>query len=79
MLLSQALTITTRDGREYMGIVGSKPPHGMPADVRNKVIDVKDMFVDLGVKDKAEVELLGIRPGDMVTPRSDFNVMANPN
>jgi putative aminopeptidase FrvX len=79
VLLSQALTITTRDGREYMGIVGSKPPHGMPADVRNKVIDVKDMFVDLGVKDKAEVELLGIRPGDMVTPRSDFNVMANPN
>ena len=79
VLLSQALTITTRDGREYMGIVGSKPPHGMPADVRNKVIDVKDMFVDLGVKDKDEVELLGIRPGDMVTPRSDFNVMANPN
>lgn len=68
VLLSQALTITTRDGREYMGIVGSKPPHGMPADVRNKVIDVKDMFVDLGVKDKAEVELLGIRPGIWLHP-----------
>ncbi len=79
VLLSQALTITTREGKEIMGIVGSKPPHGMPADVRSKVIDVKDMFLDIGVKDKNEVELLGIRPGDMVTPRSDFNVMANPN
>jgi putative aminopeptidase FrvX len=79
VLLSQALTITTREGNEIMGIVGSKPPHGMPADVRSKVIDVKDMFLDIGVKDKNEVELLGIRPGDMVTPRSDFNVMANPN
>lgn len=79
VLLSQTLTITTREGKEIMGIVGSKPPHGMPADVRSKVIDVKDMFLDIGVKDKNEVELLGIRPGDMVTPRSDFNVMANPN
>ena len=41
VLLSQALTITTREGKEIMGIVGSKPPHGMPADVRSKVIDVK--------------------------------------
>lgn len=79
VLLSQALTITTREGKEYLGIVGSKPPHGLPPEVRNKVIEVKDMFLDIGVKDKNEVELLGIRPGDMVTPRSDFNVMANPN
>ena len=79
VLLSQALTITTREGKEIMGIVGSKPPHGLAPEVRSKVIEVKDMFLDIGVKDKNEVELLGIRPGDMVTPRSDFNVMANPN
>lgn len=79
VLLSQPVIITTREGKKYTGIVGSKPPHGLPAEVRNKVIEVKDMYVDLGVKDKNEVDLLGIRPGDMVTPKSDFTVMANPN
>lgn len=79
VLLSQPVLITTRKGDRITGIVGSRPPHGLPAEVRAKVIDVADMFVDIGVKDKAEVESLGIKPGDMVTPKSDFTVMANPN
>lgn len=77
--LAQPVIITTREGKKYTGIIGSKPPHGLPAEVRNKVIEIKDMFVDIGVKDKNEVDLLGIKPGDMVTPKSDFTVMANPN
>lgn len=79
VLLSQPVTITTREGKKVFGIVGSQAPHGMPADVRNKVREVKEMFVDIGCKDKNEVELAGVRIGDMVTPKSDFNVMANPN
>lgn len=79
VLLSHPVTITTRSGAKYVGVIGSKPPHGMPAEVRSKVMEVKDLFVDLGVNNKAEVELLGIRPGDMVAPKSEFTVMANPN
>ena len=79
VLLSQPVTITTRSGSKFVGVIGSRPPHGLPADVRAKVIEVKDLFVDLGVKNKAEVELLGIRPGDMVSPKSEFTVLANPN
>lgn len=79
VLLSQPVTITTRDGKKYTGVIGSRPPHGLPADVRSKVVEVKDLFVDLGVKDKQEVEFLGIKPGDMVSPKSEFTVMANPN
>ncbi len=79
VLLSQPVIITTRDGHKYTGIVGSKPPHGLAPEVRAKVIDVKDMFVDLGVNNKEEVLSLGIKPGDMVVPKSDFTVMANPN
>lgn len=79
VLLAQALCITTREGKELFGVVGSKAPHGMPAEVRNKVIEVKDMFVDIGVDNKEEVLALGVLPGDMVTPVSQFNVMANPN
>jgi len=79
VLLAQALCITTREGKDVFGVVGSKAPHGMPAEVRSKVIEVKDMFVDIGVDSKDEVLSLGIAPGDMVTPVSEFNVMANPN
>ena len=79
VLLSQPVVITTRKGEKITGIVGSKPPHGLPAEVRNKVIEVKDMFVDIGVANKEECLSLGIKPGDMVVPKSDFTVMANPN
>lgn len=79
VLLSQPVIITTRAGAKITGIIGSRPPHGLPAEVRSKVMEVKDLFVDCGVKDKNEIDLLGIKPGDMITPKSDFMVMANPN
>lgn len=79
VLLSQPVTITTRKGHDYVGVIGSKAPHGMPAAVRSKVLDIKDIYVDLGVASKDEVNLLGIQVGDAVTPKADFHVLANPN
>ncbi len=79
VLLSQPLIITTREGKKITGIVGAPAPHGLPVEVRNKVREVKEMFVDVGAKDRNEVELAGIKIGDMVTPKSDFTVMVNPN
>ncbi|MEI7668373.1 MAG: peptidase M28, partial [Erysipelotrichaceae bacterium] len=79
VLPSQAVTITTREGKKVVGVIGSKPPHGLAPEVRNKVMEVKDLFIDLGVKDKNEVDLLGIKPGDMVTPKADFMISSNPN
>jgi putative aminopeptidase FrvX len=79
VLPSHPVTITTKKGAKLTGLIGSKAPHGMPADVRSKVMEIKDLFVDLGVKNKGEVELLGVNIGDMVTPKSDFMVMGNPN
>ena len=37
------------------------------------------MYIDLGVDSKEEVEKLGIRPGDMITPYIEFRTMANDN
>ncbi len=79
VLPSKPVTISTRCGKCYVGVIGSKAPHGMSVAVRNKVMDIQDMFVDLGVRNKDEVELLGIRVGDAVTPKADFHVLANPN
>ena len=77
VMLAQRVTITTRKGDEIIGVIGSKPPHILPADVRNKVVDIKDMFIDVGAASKDEVREWGIRPGDMVTPYFEFNVMKN--
>ncbi|EON71510.1 M42 family metallopeptidase [Lysinibacillus sphaericus] len=77
VMLAQRVTITTRKGEEIIGVIGSKPPHILPADVRNKVVDIKDMFIDVGAASKEEVLEWGVRPGDMVTPYFEFNVMKN--
>ncbi|MBM7606883.1 putative aminopeptidase FrvX [Lysinibacillus composti] len=77
VMLSQRVTITTRKGEEIIGIIGSKPPHILPVDARKKTVDLKDMFIDIGATSKDEVFEWGIRPGDMITPYFEFNVLKN--
>lgn len=71
------MTITTREGKDFTGVFGSFAPHGKTLEERNKVVDPKDAFIDIGVKDKQEAKDLGIRVGDPITPKSEFNVLAN--
>lgn len=77
VMLAQRVTITTRKGEEIVGVIGSKPPHILSAEVRNKTVDVKTMFIDIGAASKEEAMEWGVRPGDMVTPYFEFNVMRN--
>lgn len=76
VMLAQRVVIQTRKG-DVMGVIGSKPPHVLPADERNKVVKVKDMYIDIGVKDKAEAEEVGVRPGDPIAPWGPFTPLAN--
>lgn len=75
VVLAHEWTVITRDGREYIGVTGAQPPHGMLAEARNKVMEIKDMYLDLGVKDKEAVEALGIRVGDPIVPLQTFRVL----
>ena len=77
VMLAQRVTVTTRKGEEIVGVIGSKPPHILPAEVRNKPVDIKDMFIDIGAANKEEALSWGVLPGDMVTPYFEFNVMKN--
>ncbi len=38
-------------------------------------MNIKEMFIDIGAKSRAEAEEMGIRPGDSVVPVSDFFTM----
>jgi len=79
LLLSQEVTIATREGKQYVGFISSPPPHGMPMDEQKKVLPLEELYIDMGVNDKEEIEALGIRVGDTITPRTQFRVLNNPN
>ena len=77
VMLAQQVTITASNGKKYHGVIGSTPPHVLPAEARNKPVDIKEMYIDLGVASKEEAESLGIKPGDMITPYIEFRQLAN--
>ncbi|MBO8142435.1 MAG: M42 family metallopeptidase [Firmicutes bacterium] len=76
VMLAQRVVIKTRKG-DVPGVIGSKPPHVLSPDERKKIVEKKDMFIDVGAAGKAEAEEMGIRPGDPVVPAGDFTVLAN--
>lgn len=75
VLLGQRVIIKTHKG-DVVGIIGAKPPHVLPPDERKKVVEVKDMFIDIGATSQEEVEETGVRQGDPVIPRADFVELA---
>ncbi|BFJ02268.1 MAG: M42 family metallopeptidase [Priestia megaterium] len=76
VMLAQRVTIVTSKG-EVTGIIGSKPPHILPPEVRKKPVDIKDMFIDIGASSREEVAEWGVKPGDQVVPYFEFTVMNN--
>lgn len=75
VMLAQRVIVKTRLG-DVPGVIGSKPPHILSDDERNKVVKKTDMFIDVGAADEQEAtEVLGITPGDQVVPDSRFEVM----
>ncbi len=65
-LLNQRVVIHTRSG-PIIGVIGCKPPHVMKEEDRKKVIEAKDMFIDIGCTSQKEVEALGILPGTPIS------------
>lgn len=77
VILAQKVIIKTGKG-DITGVVGSKPPHIMTAEERTKVVEKKDMFIDIGASSKKEAEEeFGVTPGDPIVPDCPFTVMKN--
>ncbi|PQF00797.1 peptidase M28 [Enterococcus faecium] len=75
VMLAQQVEIKTREGKIIHGVIGSKPPHVLTPQVRNKPYEIKDMFIDIGASNQEEAKEWGIRPGDMVTPYIEYKRM----
>ena len=79
VMLAQRVKVRTRKG-DYLGVIGSKPPHELKAEERKQVLQFEDIFVDLGVADGFDVsEATGVRRGDFVVPHAPFETLANEN
>ncbi len=76
-LLAHAVSLYTRDGKRYQGVIGSVPPHLSTPESRMKVTPIDDMYVDLGAKNKEHLKELGINIGDMIVLDEVFAVLAD--
>jgi putative aminopeptidase FrvX len=78
VLLAQQVMIKTAKG-DVPGIIGAKPVHHLREAERKHVLDITDMFIDVGAKDKPEaMEAFGILPGDHIIPHTTFTTLRNP-
>ncbi|WP_159722975.1 M42 family metallopeptidase [Enterococcus sp. CSURQ0835] len=76
---AQELTVTTETGGKFVGVVGSRAPHGMSKTEKTKVMEPRELYLDLGVPSRSFVEALGIQVGDMITPNVRFRQLNDPN
>lgn len=70
MLMNQIVTIHTKNG-EVTGVIGSKPPHVTTPEERKNVVESKEMFIDIGAKDKEDAQSI-VEIGDAITFNSKF-------
>ncbi|MBS7619178.1 M42 family metallopeptidase [Candidatus Bathyarchaeota archaeon] len=74
VLLGQRVTVRTRRG-DILGVIAAKPPHILPEEERKKVVELKDMYIDIGATSKEEVEATGVKIGDPAIPWSPFSLL----
>jgi len=72
ILLGQPVIIRSESGKLYNGIIGSKPPHLTTASERKKLVEIKDMYIDIGMFSKEDVGKEGIKIGVTGTLSSPF-------
>jgi putative aminopeptidase FrvX len=76
VLLGQRVVIRGSKG-DVHGIIASKPPHILTEEERKKVVEKKDMFIDIGATSKQEAEDCGVKVGDPAVPYSTFQLIQN--
>lgn len=72
-LVAQRVVVHGR--KDLIGVMGSKPIHLMSPDERNKMPQISDFFIDLGLPKEEVVKL--VRIGDPVTRQRELIEMGN--
>jgi endoglucanase len=76
-LLSQRVEILTCGGEKILGVVSSCPPHFLPEAQRRQLMNIDQMFIDVGAQSRHQVtEEFGISLGDPIAPSCAFTPLA---
>lgn len=75
VMLAQRVIIKTSKG-DVLGLLGAKPPHLLEPEEAKKLVEKKDMYIDIGASSAEEVKTCGVRLGDPIIPVSPFSVLA---
>lgn len=63
-------------GKErVLGLIGRKAVHLLEDDERKRKPEIKDLWIDIGASNRAEVEAAGISLGDCVTYQYEFDLL----
>ncbi len=80
-LVNRVVKIALRgdDGKLRLinGVIGTKPPHLLTPQDREKPHKLKEMFIDIGASSREDVEKLGIRKGSVLTLKGEFLELTN--
>jgi len=77
-LPAQGVVLKTTKG-DLTGVIGSRPPHTLSPEEKKKPMEAKDLYIDIGVRDRKEAEGLGVKIGDPIIPKTSFVQMAHPD
>ena len=77
-LLAQRVEVVTEHGK-VSGVIGSIPPHLLGVGSRDKVMEISNLFIDIGAENgKQAAEEFGVQPGCPIVPYGPFMPMKNP-
>ncbi len=77
ILLGQSVVIRSQVGEKFHGIIGSKPPHLTSINERKKLVEIPNMYIDIGMNSIEEVTNNNIVIGTTGTLFSPFMEFPN--
>lgn len=77
-LVAQRVLIRSRQG-DHLGVMGSKPPHYMGEDERNRSLKIGDLYIDVGAPNAEAATAMGIAVGDSVVPAVQTDWLTQPD
>jgi endoglucanase len=75
VLIGQRMTVWTTSG-PVAGIIARKPIHLLTDEERKQVVKLKDLWIDIGAKDKEDAAKL-VRVGDPITLELNYRTLLN--
>ena len=76
VLLSQRVVVRTEKGDLY-GVIAAKPPHLLTDEEKQKPVNKRNMYIDIGATSGEEAIRAGVKIGDPVVPWSPFTLINN--